>query len=60
MANAEKAAEGILELAKRLSTDERRRVVEELLAELDQGVTGEAQVLEAVPFPLPVAFTMTR
>ena len=50
MSNAMQTAEEILEQAKRLSPDERRRVAEELLAELDQGEAGEAQAPGEGPY----------
>jgi len=50
MSNAMQTPEEILEQAKRLAPDERRRVAEELLAELDQGEAGKAQVSGAGPY----------
>ena len=50
MGHATQTAEEILEQAKRLSPDERRRVAEELLAELDQGEAGEAKIPDEGPY----------
>lgn len=50
MGDAMQTAEEILEQAKRLSPDERRRVAEELLAELDQGEAGKAQIPDEGPY----------